>query len=51
MSGELAYRYLPYGNVVLRFDFNDLRLLENFDQEQLFLFGPRFDLTFTDKIF
>ena len=50
-SGELTYRYQPYGNVALRFDFNDLRLPENFGQEQLFLIGPRIDLTFTDKIF
>ncbi len=51
LSGELTYRYQPYGNVALRFDFNDLRLPENFGQEQLFLIGPRIDLTFTDKIF
>ena len=50
-SGELTYRYQPYGNIALRFDFNDLRLPENFGQEQLFLIGPRIDLTFTDKIF
>jgi len=51
LSGELSYRYQPYGNVALRFDFNDLRLPENYGQEQLFLIGPRVDLTFTDKIF
>jgi hypothetical protein len=51
LSGELAYRYQPYGNVALRFDFNDLRLPENYGQEQLFLFGPRIDLTFTDDLF
>jgi hypothetical protein len=51
LSGELAYRYQPYGNVAMRFDFNDLRLPENYGQEQLFLIGPRIDLTFTDQIF
>lgn len=51
LSGELSYRYQPYGNIAMRFDFNDLRLPENFGQEQLFLIGPRIDLTFTDKIF
>jgi hypothetical protein len=51
LSGELAYRYQPFGNVALRFDFNDLRLPEAYGQEQLFLFGPRIDLTFTDEIF
>ncbi|MEO0585041.1 MAG: hypothetical protein AAF135_22705 [Bacteroidota bacterium] len=51
LSGSLSYRYQPYGNIALRFDFNDLRLPENYGQEQLFLIGPRIDLTFTDKIF
>ncbi len=51
LSGELSYRYQPFGNIALRFDYNDLRLAENYGQEQLFLIGPRIDLTFTDKIF
>lgn len=51
LSGELTYRYQPYGNISLRLDFNDLNLPENYGQEQLFLIGPRIDLTFTDKIF
>ena len=51
LSGELAYRYQPYGNIAMRFDFNDLRLPENYGQEQLFLIGPRIDLTFTDNLF
>lgn len=51
LSGELTYRYQPYGNIALRFDYNDLQLPESYGQEQLFLIGPRIDLTFTDKIF
>jgi hypothetical protein len=51
LSGELNYRYQPYGNVSLRFDYNDLRLPGDFGQEKLFLVGPRIDLTFSDKIF
>lgn len=51
LSGELTYRYQPYGNISLRLDFNDLNLPDNYGQEQLFLIGPRIDLTFTDKIF
>lgn len=51
LSGELNYRYQPYGNISLRFDYNDLRLPGAYGQEQLFLIGPRIDLTFTDKIF
>lgn len=51
LSGELNYRYQPYLNVSLRFDYNDLELPDNYGAEQLFLIGPRIDLTFTDKLF
>lgn len=51
INGELNYRYQPYGNVSLRFDFNDLELAEGYGKEKLFLIGPRIDVTFTDKIF
>jgi hypothetical protein len=51
LNGELTYRYQPYGNVSLRFDYNDLRLPGDYGQERLFLIGPRIDLTFSDKLF
>lgn len=51
LSGELNYRYQPYLNVTLRFDYNDLELPEDYGAEQLFLIGPRIDLTFTDQLF
>jgi hypothetical protein len=51
VNGQLNARYQPYGNVSLRFDFNDLDLPGNYGKEKLFLIGPRFDVTFTDKIF
>jgi hypothetical protein len=51
INGELNYRYQPFGNVSVRFDYNDLRLPGNYGEEKLFLVGPRIDLTFTDKLF
>lgn len=51
LSGELNYRYQPFGNIALRVDFNDINLPGNYGQEQLFLIGPRIDLTLTDKFF
>lgn len=51
LSGEVTYRYQPYGNISLRFDYNDLQLPGNYGAEQLFLIGPRIDLTFTDELF
>jgi Domain of unknown function (DUF5916) len=51
VNGQVNVRYQPYGNISLRFDYNDLRLPDNYGREKLFLVGPRIDLTFTDKIF
>jgi hypothetical protein len=51
VTGELNYRYQPYGSVAVRFDYNDLRLATGYGKEKLMLVGPRIDLTFTDKIF
>jgi hypothetical protein len=50
-TGQVNYRYQPYGNISMRVDYNDVRLKENYGKEKLFLIGPRVDLTFTDKLF
>ncbi|HCM75509.1 MAG TPA: hydrolase [Cytophagales bacterium] len=51
INGQLNYRYQPFGSLSIRYDYNDLRLPDNYVQEKLFLLGPRLDLTFTDKLF
>jgi Domain of unknown function (DUF5916) len=51
VNGQLNVRYQPYGNVSLQFDYNDLNLPDNYGKENLFLIGPRVDLTLTDKLF
>ena len=50
-TGQLNFRYQPYGNVSMRVDYNDVRLKDGYGKEKLFLVGPRIDLTFTDKLF
>jgi len=50
-TGQLNYRYQPYGNISMRVDYNDVRLKQGYGKEKLFLIGPRVDITFTDKIF
>jgi len=50
-TGQLNYRYQPYGNVSMRVDYNDVRLKDGYGKEKLFLVGPRVDLTLTDKLF
>ncbi len=51
MNGEINYRYQPYGSVSIRFDYNDLKLPDNYGKEKLFVVSPRFDLTFTRTVF
>jgi hypothetical protein len=51
INGQLSYRYQPFGSLSVQFDFNDVRLPDNYGQEKLFLLSPRLDLTFTDKLF
>jgi hypothetical protein len=51
VTGQLNYRYQPYGNISMRVDYNDVRFETGYGKEKLFLVGPRIDLTFTDKLF
>jgi hypothetical protein len=51
VNGQLNFRYQPYGNVSMLFDYNDVKLPDSYGQEKLFLIGPRVDFTLTDKIF
>jgi hypothetical protein len=51
VTGSFNYRYQPYGSLSVAFDYNDLRLPDNYGSEKLFIVSPRMDLTLTDKIF
>ena len=51
VSGQLNYRYQPYGSLSIRFDYNDLKLAEGYGKEKLFIIGPRLDVTFTNQLF
>jgi hypothetical protein len=51
LNGELSYRYQPFGSLSVKFDYNDIRLPDNYGKEKLFLISPRLDFTFTDKLF
>ncbi len=51
ITGQINYRYQPYGSLAIRFDYNDLRLASGYGKEKLFIVGPRLDLTFTNKLF
>lgn len=51
LNGELYYRVQPYGSLALITTYNNIVLPEPYKSASLFLFGPKFDFTFTDKLF
>jgi hypothetical protein len=46
-----SYRRQPYGIFSLDFTYNGIRLPKPYNQSDLFLIGPKIDISFTDKIF
>lgn len=50
-EGTLSYRFLPYAVTSLNFEINRIRLPEPYNDADLFLIGPRIDITFTRSIF
>lgn len=51
LGGELNMRFQPYVNLAMRFDYNNLKLPDDYGDEELILLGPKLDVTFTDKLF
>jgi hypothetical protein len=51
ISGQLDMRFQPYVNIAMRFDYNNLKLAEDYGSAELILLGPKLDVTFTDKLF
>jgi hypothetical protein len=51
LEGVLTYRYQPWGFASLDFSYNRIRLPKPYNSADLFLIGPRVDLTFTRKLF
>ncbi len=51
VRGRFDYRFQPYGTISLRYNYNHIELGDNFETANLWLVGPRLDLTFSKKIF
>ncbi len=51
ITGEVGYRYQPYINFALNFNYTDMDLGAPFERTKLWLVGPKLDVTFTDKLF
>ncbi len=51
LEGSIQYRYQPLGFTSIDFAVNRIRLPDPYSDANLFLIGPRFDFTFTKKLF
>lgn len=51
VSGTFGYRYQPYGNISLTYDYNDLQFPAPYKNAKFLLISPRVDLTLTNKVF
>ncbi|MBN2774573.1 MAG: carbohydrate binding family 9 domain-containing protein [Prolixibacteraceae bacterium] len=51
IDGQLGYRYQPYINLAVNFNYTDMKLPQPFEHTKFWLIGPKLDLTFTDKTF
>ncbi len=49
--GVFTYRYQPWGFTSLNFSYNRIRLPAPYSDSDLILIGPRFDFTFSRKVF
>jgi hypothetical protein len=49
--GAMQYRLQPYANISVEFEMNRLLFPEPYNDADLYLIGPRLDLSFTDQIF
>ena len=51
LEGSFTYKYPPFGFVSLDYSYNHIKLDEPFETANLWLVGPRIDLTFSKKVF
>ncbi|MEQ9221712.1 MAG: DUF5916 domain-containing protein [Cyclobacteriaceae bacterium] len=51
VGGETNYLYRPYGIATLIYQFNRIRLPKPYASGDIWLLGPRFDITFTRSLF
>ncbi len=51
LDGTLNYRFGKHGSLAMNFTYNRIRLPDPYNDADLFLIGPRFDITFSRKVF
>lgn len=51
IGGNVAYRFQPFGAIAINFNYNYIKLPDPYNTANLYLIGPRIDLTFTRQLF
>jgi len=51
VTADIGYRFQPYVGITLSAAYNDIHLPAPWNNTRFWLVGPRFDITFTNKIF
>ena len=51
ISSDLGYRFQPYVSISLSTSYNHISLPKPWNETSFWLIGPRFDVTFTNKLF
>ncbi len=51
LEGTFSYRFMPKAITSLNFEYNRIRLPSPYNDANLFLIGPRIDITFTRNVF
>lgn len=51
VNSELRFRVSPWGNLSLRYAYNDIKLPQPYSSAIYHLLGPKLEITFTDKIY
>ncbi|NQU53499.1 MAG: carbohydrate binding family 9 domain-containing protein, partial [Bacteroidetes bacterium] len=51
IQGGLGYRFQPFVNLTMNFNYTDIDLPNPFERAKFLLVGPKMDVTFTDKLF
>ncbi len=51
VESSIVARFQPFGSLALNVAYNKIELPDTFNDANFILFGPKLDITFTDKIF
>ena len=51
IDGTISYRFQPHAVISMNFSYNRIRLPQPYNNADLVLLGPKFDITFSRKVF